>query len=318
MRILFTGASSFSGLWFAKELVHAGHEVTATFKRPLEAYTGIRRQRVDSLLPHCQAHFDISFGDDNFIKLIREEGPWDLLCNHAAEVTDYRSPNFDFATALATNTKNLKEVLVALQQTGCQKILLTGSVFEPHEGAGSDGLRAVSPYGLSKGLTTESFAYYTAMMNMSLGKFVIPNPFGAYEEGRFTNYLAQSWLSGKSASVNTPLYVRDNVPVDLLAKAYAQFAAKLPSTPGLHKFNPSYYAESQGDFTRRFANEMQLRLNVPCNFELKSQADFPEPKTRINTERLDPKLLNWNESQFWDQCADYYNKLHPIPSLTVR
>jgi UDP-glucose 4-epimerase len=29
MRVLFTGASSFSGLWFAKALAEAGHEVVA-------------------------------------------------------------------------------------------------------------------------------------------------------------------------------------------------------------------------------------------------------------------------------------------------
>jgi UDP-glucose 4-epimerase len=29
MRILFTGASSFTGYWFVRELVAAGHEVVA-------------------------------------------------------------------------------------------------------------------------------------------------------------------------------------------------------------------------------------------------------------------------------------------------
>jgi nucleoside-diphosphate-sugar epimerase len=32
MRILLTGASSFTGYWFAQELVAAGHAVTATFR----------------------------------------------------------------------------------------------------------------------------------------------------------------------------------------------------------------------------------------------------------------------------------------------
>ena len=35
MKILFTGASSFTGYWFIRELAAAGHEVTAIFrKRP--------------------------------------------------------------------------------------------------------------------------------------------------------------------------------------------------------------------------------------------------------------------------------------------
>ena len=44
------------------------------------------------------------------------------------------------------------------EQKRVQSIGLTGSVFEPDEGEGSDDLRAVSAYGLSKGLTSEIFA----------------------------------------------------------------------------------------------------------------------------------------------------------------
>jgi len=46
VRILFTGASSFTGLWLVRALADAGHEVTATFRRPLEAYEDVRRRRV--------------------------------------------------------------------------------------------------------------------------------------------------------------------------------------------------------------------------------------------------------------------------------
>ncbi len=35
MKILFTGASSFTGFWFAKELAAAGHEVFAVFPPPV-------------------------------------------------------------------------------------------------------------------------------------------------------------------------------------------------------------------------------------------------------------------------------------------
>ena len=61
---------------------------------------------------------------------------------------------------------------------GCNKILLTGSVFENDEGAGSRDLRAFSPYGLSKGFTWQLFRYHAQIRSMTLGKFVIPNPFG--------------------------------------------------------------------------------------------------------------------------------------------
>lgn len=308
MKILFTGASSFSGLWFVKELASRRHTITAVFKRPLEDYDGIRRHRIDLVLPFCNAIFNAPFGHENFMQALNEDH-WDLFCHHAADVTDYRSPNFNVAAALASNTYNLKAILQQLCDRGCRKVLLTGSVFEQNEGTGSDELRAVSPYGLSKGLTYDVFAYYTSIMKMKLGKFVIPNPFGPFEEGRFTNYLAANWLEGKVPAVNSPLYIRDNVPVNLLAKAYVQFAEELEDLPGIEKFYPSYYAESQGEFTARFAHALKPRLNVDCRFDLKEQKDFSEPIERVNYHCLDVKSLKWNEDEFWDETARYYQSL---------
>lgn len=309
MKILFTGASSLTGMWFVLALAEAGHEVTAIYSKDSNSYEGVRLQRIQKLLPICQSIFSCPFGSEQFQSLISQQR-WDLLCHHAADVTNYRSSNFDYAKALANNTCNLERTLRTLQQQGCNRVLLTGSVFEKWEGTGTDGLRAVSPYGLSKGLTADVFSYFTATLQMSLGKFVIPNPFGPYEEGRFTTYLIDQWFSGKTATVNTPEYVRDNIHTNLLAKAYVFFAETLSPDPGFQKLNPSCYAESQGAFTARFANEMRERLSLPCAYELKTQLDFPEPKVRINTDVLDHKALGWDEKIAWDDLADYYQSVY--------
>ena len=81
---------------------------------------------------------------------------------------------------------------------------------------------------------------------------MIPNPFGPYEEPRFTAYLMKSWLAGGSPSCSSPAYVRDNIHVSLLARAYARFAGRVPAE-GFARTNPSGYAESQGAFTLRLA-----------------------------------------------------------------
>ena len=65
------------------------------------------------------------------------------------------------------------------------------------------------------------------MRRISLGKFVIPNPFGPLEEPRFTHYLAKKWFAKEVAIVNTPLYVRDNIHVSLLAKSYVHYVTSL-------------------------------------------------------------------------------------------
>jgi nucleoside-diphosphate-sugar epimerase len=308
MKILFTGASSFTGFWFARELSAAGHDVTATFRRPAAEYADLpRRQRVALLGQVCRPVHDCSFGDPSFLALINE-GNWNVLCHHAADVTDYKSPSFDAVAAVQNNTHNLFAVLESLKSIGCNKVLLTGTVFEGGEGAGSQGLPDFSPYGFSKALTARVFQYYCSRAGLSLGKFVIPNPFGPYEEPRFTAYLMKNWLAGATAACSSPSYVRDNIHVSLLAKVYARFVEDLTDKPGFTRINPSGYVESQGAFTLRMAEEMRRRLKLPCLVELKKQSEFPEPWVRINTDSPNVEALNWHESTAWDELATYYRQ----------
>ena len=146
------------------------------------------------------------------------------------------------------------------------------------------------------------------MAKMKLGKFVIPNPFGPYEEARFTTYLIKSWHQGLTPSVNTPEYVRDNIHASLLAIAYRSFAEGLTHGRGFEKFNPSFYQETQSAFTERFAREMRSRLSLPCHFEIKKQTDFIEPLSRVNMNPLDVGRFNWKEEHAWDELAEYYAK----------
>lgn len=306
MYILFTGASSFTGYWFVKELIQSGHHVVAVFRQSHEFYTGLRRKRIDQLIPNCQTIFNCEFGSNAFSDLIKNLEKCDLFCHHAADVTNYKSPNFDIPAALMNNTKNVRFNLEQLLKKHCQTVLLTGSLFEQHEGAGSEGLRAFSPYGLSKSFTAEVFKFHAEQLKMNFRKFIIPNPFGPYEEPRFTAYLMQNWMNNKIPIVNTPAYVRDNIPISLLAKAYAYYVNS--GMGKIEKFNPSGYIETQATFTERVATEMRKRLILPCQFELAVQKEFLEPLVRVNTDSLKHLSLHWNEEQAWDDFAEFYGK----------
>jgi nucleoside-diphosphate-sugar epimerase len=310
VRVLFTGASSFTGSWFVRQLASAGHEVTATFRQAPGAYAEEgRRRRVALAASACRPEHGVSFGDDAFVALVRRGG-WDVLAHHAAHVTNYRSPDFDPLAAAQSNTRNLRAVLDALVGVGCRRIVLTGTFFEPGEGAGSQGLPGFSPYAVSKALTSQVFHHYCATAELHLGKFVIPNPFGPYEEARYTAYLLKSWLAGETPACANPSYIRDNIPVSLLARAYVRFLEELPATPGFSRTNPSGYVESQGAFTMRVATEMRARLGLPCAVELKRQTAYPEPRVRINTDVLDAAAYGWDEAAAWDEFARYYRELY--------
>jgi nucleoside-diphosphate-sugar epimerase len=303
MRILFTGASSFTGCWFVRELVAAGHEVVAACRGD-DRYEGLRAERVRLARALCETRFGCAFGNDDFLALTKT--PFDVLCHHGAQVGDYRSPDFDPYRAAAANLHHLPDVLKALKDRGCGRLVLTGSVFEANEGAGSAPLRAFSPYGLSKGLTAAAAQFYADREDFTFEKFVIPNPFGPYEEPRFTAYLMKTWLAGETARVQTPRYVRDNIPVGLLAKAYAAFIDASPALGTVRRLNPSFYPESQGAFAERVRREAESRLARPCRLELGTQTKFPEPPVRINIDVLDADQLGWSESEAWDELVTYY------------
>lgn len=306
MKILFTGASSFTGYWFAKELSKRGHEVIILFTKssPVD-YEGVRKNRVSLLMNKIIPIFNCKFGDGKFLEILQDE--IDVICHHGAYVTDYKSSTFNIAEALKNNTNNIIKVCDTAINNKCKTIVITGSVFENNEGSGTLPLRAFSPYGLSKSFTGETFKYFCDMYNIKLGKFVIPNPFGPYEESRFTSFLVQNWFKGNKPQIKTPSYVRDNIHVDLLAHSYINFISDV--VKGNEKFikiNPSCYTDTQGEFTKRFSREIGKRLNIKCNFELLKQTDFSEPLERINTTDV-TRLYNWNESESWDQLAEYYS-----------
>jgi UDP-glucose 4-epimerase len=305
LRVIFTGATSFTGTWFVRALAAQGDVVIAAIRGEEASYSGLRNERLKRVADLAKPVWGVTFGSDAFLALVRQSGPFDVLCHHAAEVSNYKSPDFDAIAAAASNTRAIRTVCQALCEAGCKRIVLTGSVFEAGEGAGNLPLRAFSSYGLSKTITAQTFAFYAKEAGLALGKFVIPNPFGPFEEPRFTDYLMRTWKEGKTAGVSTPAYVRDNIHVSLLSAVYARFVQTLPES-GYHKVNPSGYVESQGAFASRFAAEMSIRLNLETRLSFAKQTEFPEPQVRINTDPVSAPDYDWNERDAWDELAGYY------------
>lgn len=305
MKVLLTGASSFTGFWIARALAESGAEVVAPLRGKRSDYDGVRGQRVGALGQYARLVEGVTFGEAAFAEIIGAE-PFDVLCHHAARVADYRSPDFDVATALAENTHNLRTSLETMRGNGLKAVIATGSVFEQDEGIGDNPHRAFSPYGLSKGLTWQAVRYWCTVLELPLGKFVIANPFGPYEEPRFCAYLIRTWTKRDTAEVRTPRYLRDNLHVDLMAKAYADFATETVRSGRSARFGPGGYRETQGAFAERFAEAMRSRLDLPCDLKLAEQTDFSEPMVRLAPDAIDAARYGWSEAAAWDALAAYY------------
>lgn len=307
-RILLTGASSFTGLWIAEALAGAGHEVTATLTRGESDYPGLRGERVARLAASATRVFEAPLDSDRFRDLART-GRFDLFAHHAADIPGYRSPDYDVAAGVARNLAGAEAAVRAAAQGGCRALISTATVFEPGEGGEGPDAPAVSPYGLSKGLTGQALAGYARSTGLSFGRFVIANPFGVLEEGRMGWSLFQAWFRGEPGRVLTPAYVRDNQPVPALAEAYAGLAGRLlaAASPVRLDARPSGLVGTQGEFARRLAAEAGPRLGLACDLVLNDQVDFPEPRVRVNDEPCLPP--GWTGEAFFDAYADYYARL---------
>jgi nucleoside-diphosphate-sugar epimerase len=298
-------------MWFVEALARKGHSIVAVGRGEQGSHSGLHAERLVRAANWSRPLWNAPFGSPRFLEIIAEEGPFEVLCHHGAETAGYRGREFDCAGAVASNARSLPAVLAALKASGCGRIVLTDSVFAGGGQAGATVPRAFNGYGLSKALTSRIFEFYAEQEGVALGRFVIPNPFGPYEEPRFTDYLVRSWRKGKTALVSTPRYVRDNVHVSLLSECYCEFVESLPRS-GYHSIGPSGYVETQGAFAARFAREIGTRLKLETPLEMARQRTFDEPAVCINSDLVAAEELDWDEGRAWDELADYYAELYDI------
>ena len=264
MRALLTGASSFSGYWFAAKLQAAGFTVVA----PLRGTAcGLHRRARRACTKAWRSR-----GDSRRLS-VRQRGVSRSHCDRRSSMCSAIMRRG--LVIIAASTSISRRLLPRIPTTsapfssecragGSRPSIFTGSVFEANEGAGNEPMRAFSPYGLSKGLTAQVVRHWCTHYNVPFGKFLIANPFGPLEEPRFCAYLIKTWQAGQVAEVRTPRYLRDNIHVDLLALAYANFVKRMVETRRSDRFGPMGYVETQGAFSERYAQAMRPRLGLDC------------------------------------------------------
>jgi len=312
-RVLLTGASSFTGVWIAEALAAAGFEVVAPLLRTRDAYEGTRRERVLRLERCASVLFERPFGSDAFLKGLSGLGRLDVLAHHAAHITGYRDPAYDVLDGLRRNTEGAQAVLQAFRQAGGRALVLTGSVFEAGEG-GEASSPAVTPYGLSKTLTSTAFAYWAGEAGLRFARFVIASPYGPLEEPRFGWYLFRTWFAGAVPVVKTPLYVRDHIAAPGLAEAYVRCVRDVlgGSSQGVVA-RPSGWIATQGDFALRVAAEAGRRLGRELPVELAEQPQLDEPRVRVNADAALPASVG--DAAFWDAYVAWYEDLRARGAL---
>ena len=311
MKVLITGASSFSGAFIIRQLATSGHQVVATYRQELSAYQGIRGKRAQMAAKYCRPVYGISFGDDGFLDLVKNES-FDVYGHHGAWTTDYRAMDYAFHEAFFNNTRKVQEVLSSLSKNGCRRVVVSASVFEGECGLSSSENVPFSPHGLVKQFTSKTFEFYGRQNGMQVSRFVIPNPFGELDNPKLIDYLCREWYANRQPQIRTPLYIRDNIHVELLAKAYAYWLEKMSTQEGTSVFAPCGYVSSMADFVDLVAKEMRPRLGLPCEFGLATQTDFSQPMILVNNVPATTCIPKWKATSAWDALAEYQKEKNNV------
>lgn len=319
MRALLTGASSFTGTWFASALAERGFAVTAVHRRPLEAYPALARRRLARLEGRARLVRLPGLASAEARALVERER-FDLLCLHGAEVGDHRSPSFDVAGALARTTAGLAPLLDRFAAGGGRAVLVTGSIFEADEGRGPAPLRAFNPYGLAKTLIWQTIRFETERRGLALGKLVIAHPVGPLDKPGLVSELLAAWCRGETAAIRRPLLVRDFVAVDALARAYAEAARRLLEEGGPVHLVPSLWPESVAAFVDRLAAAIGGRTGLACAVRLAEPPEpSDEPPIRVGNDPVRALAPDWDEERFWDGLAATLDPERPVgaPALSI-
>ena len=305
-KVLFTGASSFTGATFASALVSRGFAVVAPIRRTLREYEGMRFARLSGLPDKVSLVANAPVGSRMFTKTLTESGRFDAVVLHHAQVSGYRSADFDVGGAILDSTANAAETAKLLAKSGCRAAILTRSVFEAGQGLGSrDG--PIGLYAVAKTATVETWRFHLEREGIPCTDFTIANPVGPDEERRLVAYLASAWASGGVPALRAPQLVRDNVPVDLLGEAFAHELELAIDGRG-SSLVPSFWVGSNLDFATKVASEFASRLHTECQVTTERPFEDSEPVIRIGKDRLTPRA-GWDESIFWDRYVGFYRSM---------
>ncbi len=288
-----TGATSFSGYWFARQLILDGHELTIIRSR--SDNTGHEENLWLSKLDNESLSFrELSFLQESTPRLL-----FDAILLHGSFMEDRRSPNFNVDLAVKKTlgvTKWIKEHFKA------ECVIHTGTFSEEDEGVGESPLNNFNPYSESKSLI------YKEHLKMFHGvpflKFIMPNPFGRFQQNNIFSFLEKTWAKNEIPLILQPNYIRDYVPVDLLAISYSNLVDSFRRGNYLSdSYSPSYFAMSNRDMFNLYASEISSRIGRNLEIHFGEQKDYSESRVRVNRDSLHILSEKWSLDKFWDSLA---------------
>jgi len=301
--ILLTGASSFTGFWFAQKLHKEGFSLVCPLPRKEEDYIDLKKKRLELLKDRVNLIYDCPFGSPFFLELCNDN--YQTLCLHGAFVENYSSDRFPLTKALSENLKSSEIVLDNLFEKGCRRVVWTSSVFE--DAVTLDDTKSKKPnwyrYALSKYLSYAAISELCRSYSFDLTRIVITNPFGPFEDKKLSYHLFHSFLNlEKVFTIKTPYYVRDMIHVQNLAQVYTDL---VKSNRCITEIRPCEYSGSMISFAQKYQDEVGKRMGYQVSIKSENM-NFDEPYSLINNQHVSSILKSNHSDKYWDELCNYY------------
>ena len=207
-RVLVTGASGFIGARLCRRLEALGAEVVATSRTPIAAGASITWRPCD-------------LSDASATQALIDRTRPERLFHLASHVVGTRATSAVPPT-VAANLLSTVNLLMAAQQCGCQRVVLTGSLEEPDPGPAWPV--PSSPYAAAKMAANAYGRMFHALFGLPvviLRVFMVYGP-GQRDHAKLVPYVITSLLKGEMPRLGSGLRDIDWVFVDDVVDAFVR------------------------------------------------------------------------------------------------
>ena len=286
MRLLFLGASSFTGYHFVNKISdNKQNKIYCTLTKNLNKYKSTRLERIKLLNKKKNIFFikKVKFGDKKFIKLLSRK-KFDIICLHHASTKNYNNDlKFNLNKSIKENTPNIRKVFSKIHNQ--TTIIVTNTIFQK---INEKKYKAVNKYGISKSITYDKIKSICKEFDFKLKSIFITNPWGILEEKKLNYYLINNWLKDKKTFISHPNYIRDNIYIDKLTKYYLKI---LNSNSTKINYFPSGYCSTNKVFIEAFKIKFEKFFNKKVKIEYANNAKYSQPMSRINGKKISKKIF---------------------------
>lgn len=304
--VALTAASSFTGMWIANHLAARDFVVHALFTE--EPLSGLKKMRFENLDSRVKKHFGIRSEDATMARWIGKNKP-QIWINHHHFMLNFRAPDYDMEMAEKVGIQPLAEIVSALRNSGCQSIIQSGTYFENGEGAQSRDYLP-GPYAKSKERVWEKLLELRG--NLSIGKVVISNPVGPFENfDRLIPNLVRNSVLKQAFHLRTPTSQMDNIPASDLAKAYETAILQSENAADPIVLRPSGRLLTNLDFAEEIVRELIVKRLALIATKLTS--DTLSNSSCFQNNPQERVSSDWNA--FWDHYAEKFRDRRYLDTL---